>query len=108
MEAAGVGRPVQREVYRQGTGPALATKKSGSTDDRKWILHYNLCWDESKRNPFIFDSFILYIHSERIRLIVCTIEKRPKQSLGIITANLPGETRVSLRPQAGARKCKKI
>ena len=64
-EGAGVGRPVQRKVYRQGTGPALATKKSGSTDDRKWVVHYNLCWDESKRNPFIFDSFVLSTQREK-------------------------------------------
>ena len=28
---------------------------------------------------------------------MCTIAKRPKQSLGIITANFPGETGVSLK-----------
>ncbi|CAI8029725.1 hypothetical protein GBAR_LOCUS16861, partial [Geodia barretti] len=64
VEGAGVARPVQRKVDKQGTGPALATKKSGSTDDRKWVLHYNLCWNESKRNPSIFDSFVLSTQRE--------------------------------------------
>ncbi|CAI8029727.1 hypothetical protein GBAR_LOCUS16861, partial [Geodia barretti] len=91
-EGAGVTRPVQRKVDKQGTRPALTTKKSGNTDDRKWVVDYNLCWDESKRNPFIFDSSVLSTQREEEKMI--TISKRPKEPLGIIAAQIPNETGV--------------
>ena len=38
MEGACVARPVQSKEEKQGTGLALATKKSASTGDRKWVV----------------------------------------------------------------------